>query len=281
MAVENRLPLAMVGVVFLAGYLVTLAPVLSKTGQPVFAYAIWFGLALVIRLAWWNEWAAAAALAATAVVSQVGLWRSWLKFPWAEELKSRPTILGYERKSSSDRTALHDDPTKLGSLWPHSQLGFAQPSRAVVLWEAWTCAALVGWSIYAVAGPVPFAANDVHQVAVTALTAGAGIVALWRCLIYAKSHSPPFSFRGRIATGSLLIPGYDVVFLTPLAIVLGGLPAYFGLWSIGVPPVTSLAITISLLLGLACTGGPRLRAWQLTAPCRIVHGITNKDIDAI
>lgn len=282
MAVENRLPVAMLGVTFLAGYLVTLAPVLSKTGQPLFAYAIWFGLALAIRLAWWNGWAAAAALAATAVAPQYGLWRSWLRFPWTEELKSRRTILDYERKAArSDRAAQSNDPTKLGSVWPYSQLGFAQPRRAVVLWEMWACAALVGWWIYAVAGPITCEPGDVHQAALTVLTGGSGIVVLIRLLVYTSSHRPPFSFWGRIATGRLIVPGYDVVFVTPLVVVLGGLPLYFSLWSIGVPPVTSLAIAISLLIGLSLTGGPRLRAWQLTAPCRIVQGNTTKEIEAI
>ena len=150
-----------------------------------------------------------------------------------------------------------------------------------MFWEAWTCTALMGWWIYAVAGPLPFETADVHRVAVTALTAGSGIVALWRWLVYRMSHSPPLSFWGRIATGQLIIPGYDIVLVTPMFVILGGLPLYFGLWSIGVPPVTALAITTSLLLGLALTGGPRLRAWHLTAPCRIDHGVTSKDVQAI
>jgi hypothetical protein len=279
MAVENRLPVAMLGVTFLAAYLVTLAPVLSKTGQPLFAYAIWFGLALAIRLAWWNAWAAAAALVATAAASQYGLWRSWLRFPWTEELKKRRTILDYERKALREHAGQREDPTKFGSVWPYSSLGFAQPQRAVVLWEMWTCAALVGWWIYAIAGPLPFATADVHKSALTAFTAGSLVAALVRVLVYTMSHSPPLSFWGRIATGRLIIPGYDIVFVTPMFVALGGLPLYFGLWSIGVPPVTALAIATSLLLGLAFTGGPRLRAWQLTAPCRIV-GVTNKDIQA-
>ena len=113
-------------------------------------------------------------------------------------------------------------------------------------------------------------------------TAVAGVVALGRFVLYAASHHPPISLWGRLATGQYLIPAYDVVFVTPLLVVTMGLPCYGALYLVGVPAITSAAITTTLLIGLACTGGPRLRSWQLTAPSRLVFASTSaKELEQI
>jgi len=285
MAVQNGLPLALPLVAFLAGYLMMLGSTLSRTGEWWIALGVWFGLGLTVRMAWWNPWAAAVVLMATTLVSQFGLWRSWLRFPWIQELTSRRrTIIEYDRwKAVINKRRKSADLPDVGSLWPHSGLGFLQPARALELWPTWMSAAVVGWWIYAVAGPIPVDPREVHSLALFAFTACSGIIAIGRLLIYAMAHHPPLSFLGRLATRSFVIPAYDIVLVTPLLVAVTGLPAYFGLFLVGVPAATSFAITAAIIIGLACTGGPRLREWQLTAPCRIISwtGGSGKDIQSI
>ena len=285
MAIQNRLPLVMPLVAFLAGYLMMLASTLSRTGEWWIALGVWFGLGLTVRMAWWNPWAAAAVLMATTLVSQFGLWRSWLRFPWTQELTARRrTIIEYDwRKAVINKRRKSDDLPDVSSLWPHSGLGFLQPARALELLPTWMSAAVVGWWIYAVAGPIPVEPQEVHSFALFTFTVVTGIIAVGRLLIYAMGHHAPLSFFGRLATRSYFIPAYDIVLVTPLLVAVTGLPAYFGLFLVGVPAATSFAITAALVIGLACTGGPRLRAWQLTAPCRIISGTSGslKDVQVI
>ena len=58
--------------------------------------------------------------------------------------------------------------------------------------------------------------------------------------------------------------------VTPLAVVTLGIPLYGGLLLAGLPGTAALSITAAALLGIALTGPPRQRYWQLTAPIRIV-----------
>jgi hypothetical protein len=284
MSVQNRLPLALPLVGFLVGYLMALGATLWRTGPWWSAWAIGFGLGLTLRLAWWNGWAAAATIGATTAVAQYGLWQSWLQFPWTIALQPvRRSILDYDTDSVAIRMRRErEKPFDAHAIWPFAGLRFSLPERSVDRWKAWMPAVLLGWWIYAIAGPLPYDPRDVHQFASFAFTFCSGLIALGRFVIYAAARHPPISFLGRIATGCYLIPAYDVVLVTPLLVAMMGLPIYIALYLVGVPAVSSLAIATTLVIGVACTGGPRLRAWQLTSPCRIVATtISGKEFEQI
>jgi hypothetical protein len=282
--VGNRLPLYLPAVGFLVGYLICLGWMFLRTGPWWAAWTIAFGLGLALRLAWWNAWAAAAALAVTVAASQCGLWQSWLAFPWANELQPTrrklfdPDIDPLIARKRRER----DRPFDAETTWPLAGLRFSLPERSLNPTKAWLSAALVGWWMYAVAGPLPHDPVDVHKFAGLMFTACAVVLALGRIVLYVASHHPPISIWGRFATRQYLIPAYDVVFVTPLIVATMGLPCYGALYLAGVPAITSAAITSTLLIGLACTGGPRLRAWQLTAPSRLVFTSTSvKELEQI
>jgi hypothetical protein len=85
-----------------------------------------------------------------------------------------------------------------------------------------------------------------------------------RLLIYCMTVTPPFNVWGRLASGRLVIPGFDQVFLTPLAVVVlgavgGALLPRDGAWA-----NRSTAFLVAALWFVLLAGGPTLQNWFLT-----------------
>ncbi len=98
-------------------------------------------------------------------------------------------------------------------------------------------------------------------------------VALGRLAMTLAGHAPPISLFGRIARLRPLIPGYDQVFLAPFAAAFVAAAGPFTLEQAGVPIDVAIAASGSLAMMTLALAGPDRRAWQLTAPCRVVSGI--------
>ena len=140
--------------------------------------------------------------------------------------------------------------------------------------DAWTIAVVVSW--WAFCGAVRGVADDPTQ-------AGAGLglviialllVALARWVVYGAEHHPPISLFGRLWTGRLIVPGYDVVAVAPLTAAALAVAVPLGLWRIGTGvPVAAAAGTLAVM-AVVLLGGPTLRHWQLTGHHRVVprHG---------
>lgn len=107
------------------------------------------------------------------------------------------------------------------------------------------------------------------QVSSVLLIMGGGALALTRLYYYQLQHAAPISILGRIATGRLVIPGYDKVFIGPLVIaaVAAGLPAMLG--RIGVPFEAAGGVSVTLVLLAYFLIPPSLRSWQLTGTHRM------------
>jgi hypothetical protein len=96
-------------------------------------------------------------------------------------------------------------------------------------------------------------------------------VALGRLWIYVCGFVPPISIFGRLRTGKLILPGYDVVFLAPLAVLAtSSLIATLG-QQLGLSPLLYMpvAAAVSVWCGLALP--PRREDWQLTGHHRIAY----------
>jgi hypothetical protein len=85
-----------------------------------------------------------------------------------------------------------------------------------------------------------------------------------RFAIYALSGLPPISLRGRLATGRLVIPGYDRVLIVPAVTLLVGQSLFFGCvcWSAPIDLAGSVALMLSL--GLTLGLRPYFDEWLLT-----------------
>ncbi len=260
-------PAAFLGV-FLFAYLVTLCCALLSTGQVWLSYAVLLGLAVAIRLAWFSGVAAGVALVATYCVAAIALWRSWRDFPWEQSLTAIRKWSKVKLNAGEPTASQHGSESE-PPAWPYGVLGAGSPRRVVSPLHAWIGTGLLGLWIHALSPPSADP-EDVHKYALLAFTCVAWLIAGWRLAVYTNSHAPPLSLLGRLWTGRLIIPRYDVAVLTPLAVATLGMPLYGGLLLTGLPAPAALSLTAATLLGIALTGPPRQRYWQLTAPLRIV-----------
>ena len=95
------------------------------------------------------------------------------------------------------------------------------------------------------------------------------VLAGLRLLVYCKNVTTPFNIWGRFATGRLLIPGFDRIFVTPLGVIIlgtlgGALMRRMGEES----QATTGACIIGLLWFVLLASGPTLRNWLLTGQHR-------------
>jgi hypothetical protein len=94
------------------------------------------------------------------------------------------------------------------------------------------------------------------------------IAALLRLAIYCSGLAPSFNLWGRFASGRMVVPGFDQVFVTPLTVIIlaiagGGLIRHAGSWD-----QAATAFIVALLWFVLFSGGPTLRRWVLTGQHR-------------
>ncbi len=96
-------------------------------------------------------------------------------------------------------------------------------------------------------------------------------LSLFRMSSYCEGHPPPINLWGRFQTFRWIIPEYDKVFIAPLCIVL--VPTIFSPASyyIGISPLFSVPLMVTLMFLAALLIGPNRVEWQLTAPCRLAR----------
>ncbi len=147
--------------------------------------------------------------------------------------------------------------------WPYLVLSPKAESPSVSTRTSFFLGLLVGWWTYCLS----ILAED-------ALIPGfilfLGIIlAGMRLLVYCKNVATPFNIWGRFATGRLVVPGFDRVFVTPLGVIalaiLGGaLMRRMGEES----QAAAGAGMVGLLWFVLFAGGPTLRNWLLTGQHR-------------
>ncbi len=82
---------------------------------------------------------------------------------------------------------------------------------------------------------------------------------------------PPISLLGRIATGRLIIPGYDMALLAPLAPILAAGVLPDAATAVGIPMVIGYPVAAGVVIWLALALPPRRTDWQLTGHHRIAY----------
>jgi hypothetical protein len=248
--------------VFLAMYVAILAPTFSAAGAPMFGYAATFGLGMVVRLAF-SPWGSAITACIVAIVALLGLRRSLRNFPW-EESKVE-TLL--PKTSAQMLEAAVRAGRRLG--WPYDRLGpKAGDAPAISGLNQFLGSLLLGWWCYALLSilhPVILAAimhhGFIYMVA---------FLALGRLMSYVAGFAPPLNVFGRIATLRLIIPGYDRVFLPPLAMLLIGRFGPGLLLQAGLPDSVAWAATLALVVYVMMSAAPSIQEWRLTGKHRLV-----------
>jgi hypothetical protein len=75
---------------------------------------------------------------------------------------------------------------------------------------------------------------------------------------------PPINIRGRLASGRLILPGFDKVFLTPLGAILTGIIAAMIVRRSGAAHAAAESIGFALIWLVVFTGKPTMKSWLLT-----------------
>jgi hypothetical protein len=194
------------------------------------------------------------------------LWRGNLagfrRFPWPGikpiEFTNNPAQINIEIFSPGVHRL-----RELG--WPYAALSPQLKSPEVSCKRTVQAALLPGWTYFCIA------TNIQYEPASLLIVIFATFAALTRAGIYLNGCSPSFNIAGRLATGRLIIPGYDKI-LVPSGFAV--LLAFLGAWIIKlsgdfhriVEAVLIIAI-MAILLG----AGPRLQTWRLTGMHRFAR----------
>jgi hypothetical protein len=103
------------------------------------------------------------------------------------------------------------------------------------------------------------------------------VAALIRIFVYIIAAKPPVSIFGRMATGRLILPRYDHVFLAPIATVAAAL----AMVQIGVriPMLASLwvGLTVAIVVATLLCLGPTISSWRLTSQSRLTTSEQSRD----
>ena len=150
-----------------------------------------------------------------------------------------------------------------GLGWPFAALGPRSPSTLPAR-DALLLGALGGWWMHCAGWTMD--SRDTTMVLGFVL----GLSPLARLLCYLASHLPPISLWGRIRTGRWVIPGYDRVFIAPLAAWAGGALLLLALHSAGVAVEGCAPVVVAFVMATVLGLGPGRREWQLTGQHRIV-----------
>ena len=261
---DRQLSIAAGPTAFLMTYLAFLCMSLWLLGQWRVAYSIAFGLGLPVLLVGVNCWAALAATAMLYVVAACGLHRSLAAFPWSE------AALHW-----ADRIGLRKKTTKTYALgWHFDKLSTRDQGLAFGRHHRLLIGPLVGWYAFIVL----FMSADETLAAVAALPYAAVLflAVIGRLLLYCLEYHPPISLWGRLWTLRLVIPGYDYVFLAPLATLLLGIAAPAILFALGAPAEIYWPISLAGLLLAAMNLGPSLAHWRLTGAYRLAPTMSNQ-----
>ena len=270
-------PTVAFGLLMAITYLYSIARICLKTDVNRATYGICFLLAGVLAFMA-TPWLAGLFLVLALGVAHWGSNESLRRFHrWSGQLDDGERIPEqWTRTGGGGRTR-----DSLG--WPHSLLNPQRRGEEVPLRHATAVAILIGCWIWAV---LHAAANIDQVIPRTVLdfsavgpedmslfygfpTVAGIMLAFARLCCYLPGVSPPLSWRGRLWTGRLILPGFDRVFLVPLLLILSGLATTgFGLRF--EPSIQwFLPLTGSGLLFLALGAGPTLEEWRLTGQAHL------------
>lgn len=154
--------------------------------------------------------------------------------------------------------------------WPYTMLSPKFRRRSISWRASFWLGTVLAWWVYCI-----LVATDADPKPMLPLSC-AMIGAAVRVVIYCSNVAPNTNIWGRIASGRIILPGFDRVFLTPLAAVLAGIAAGGFIPDAGVCHPMVEAISLGLILFILLAGGPGLEGWLLTAPLRFRPPSTGK-----
>jgi len=204
-------------------------------------------------------------VAGLVIVAWAGTRFSLRTFPWSRnELESMrdsapnlaKSLASAEIRLPGSEKSVWAQVSNLG--WPFNALSPKAKYYSIPRLASISLSLLLGWWVYCVT--VAFESSIVPA----AILFFAIFAAFIRLVLYCNGLRTPFNIWGRLATGRLIIPGFDRVFVTPLtaigiAIAGGVVISHFDPSS----PAIGAGL-LALILYILLEGGPTMREWRLT-----------------
>ncbi len=228
---------------FAGVYLAGLMSVIAYAGRLDFALAVSAGLALVVGA--WGWWGVAAA-APVYVLASLGVRRSLAEFPWENDRARFRIFVPDAGKDRSERL--------LG--WPLANLGPGSRSPRMPVGVGVGIALVTGVWI----GVLNLIIRSDENLTLAPIVAA--IVAAVRVGVYCAGRSSPLGIAGRLRLGRIIVPGYDVVFVAPIAAIAVSILGA-GWSSTPLAPVADGLATAAAML-ILLVAPPSLDAWRLT-----------------
>ncbi len=264
-AYTSVLPLAVPMLLFFLSYSIVLSFVIEFTGDEGCALCFFFGLGCVV-------YALPSLLAALGVavviyaLMQVALRRNLAKFPWDNKLDWDKLEVLANRKTAQ-RTAP-------SISWPFDAL-MPTVKKAD---NPFLVSIVVGWwafqlEWFEIIGNDFTPATEIELFRNIMLVAFGALAILFtglRLYRYLPGHRAPINIFGRIATGRIIIPGYDKVFVAPICALLTMyfLPPCLEMLSISFFGAQSIALGVAVFITQKM--GPTREEWDLTGDYRMV-----------
>jgi hypothetical protein len=198
-------------------------------------------------------------IVAIVVVTGYGHYRSLREFPWSprdQPMNPPESILRKQIQPISATGAPAHVGWPMTAIGPKIKVGFI--SKQTAFWLG----ALFGWWSYC------WLERDGEKTPPEFIIMFAMIAAFLRFAIYCSYAVAPFNIWGRIASGRLIVPGFDKVLLTPLAVTLISIAGaiivhHSGAWYSEVE-----SVVIALCWFVLLNGGPSRKNWVLTGYVR-------------
>jgi len=154
---------------------------------------------------------------------------------------------------------------RTADVWPLSP---REPAAPLDLLDSVSVTLILAWITYCFTSLYA----DVIRIGdgMTVVLVACGCVGFFRLVAYALNLGAPINIWGRLFTGRLIIPGYDKIWIAPIAAVVSSLATFAVAIDLRLPVPAASALSIAALLAVALHAGPTRRNWQLTGHHRIV-----------
>jgi hypothetical protein len=246
---------------FLCVHLIMVMLVLLLASIPAQLYIIAFGMGALLSL---EEHGytdlCALLLLVLCMVARAGLRRSIESISWTSrsvfELTAAELFSSHAKREA--RTSRRDN--ALG--YPYQTLKARPLKTTVPLVHAVLLGALAAWyvGVYAISTEHPhIKADTLGWILIVVSTLGA----LIRWLVYRVGHAPPISIRGRLRARTWYIPGYDRIYVAPLAALAIGFVINMGRIKFGIPLHVATPLGVFAVILVLFAAGPDLAHWRL------------------
>jgi hypothetical protein len=189
--------------------------------------------------------------------------RSLRAFPWQFLLNTEPRPPAKSFWEMEIHVGGLTDRRSSGAGWPNTPLSPKPELLSIRSSTSLALSLLFGWWVYCIVVRTGAEAPSGFLILPFAIFA-----AILRLALYCVGIAPPFSVFGRIASGQILIPRFDQVFVTPIAVVLLAIAGTIILRRLGLASPAAFSCVAAAVGFVLLNGGPTLSKWILTGQHR-------------